>query len=60
MVLLFHVRRPLRFPGSLVGGFIYTAIRKSPFVRDGQKNVAEWEKTFDYGAELTAEIQGDG
>lgn len=46
VVLLLHIRRPLRFPGSLVGGFIYHAIRKSPFVRDGYKNVAEWEKSY--------------
>jgi len=48
VVLLIHVRRPLRFPGSLVGSFIFNAIRKSPFVEDGRKNVAEWERQFHY------------
>jgi beta-hydroxylase len=46
VVLLLHIRRPLRFPGSLVGGLIYHAIRKSPFVQDGYRNVVEWEKTY--------------
>ena len=45
-VLLIHVRRPLRFPGTLVGNFIFNAIRKSPFVEDGRKNLAEWEAQF--------------
>jgi beta-hydroxylase len=47
VVLLMHVRRQLRFPGSLVGGFIFNAIRNSPFVKDGKRNVEEWEKTFE-------------
>ncbi len=47
VVLLFHVRRPLRFPGSLVGSFIFNAIRRSPFVQDGLRNLNEWEAEFD-------------
>ena len=39
-------RRTLRFPGTLVGNFIFNAIRKSPFVEDGRKNLAEWEAQF--------------
>jgi beta-hydroxylase len=46
VVLLIHVRRPLRFPGSVVGSFIYNAIRLSPFVRDGRKNLADWEASY--------------
>jgi aspartyl/asparaginyl beta-hydroxylase (cupin superfamily) len=46
VVLLFHVRRPLRFPGSLVGSLIFNAIRRSPFVQDGRKNLADWEAQF--------------
>jgi beta-hydroxylase len=46
VVLLIHVRRPLRFPGSLVGNLIFNAIRTSPFVKDGRKNLAEWEEQF--------------
>ena len=45
-VLLIQVRRPLRFPGSLVGKFIYNAIRLSSFVRDGRRNLAEWEAQY--------------
>lgn len=46
VVLLIHVRRPLRFPGSLVGSLIFNAIRHSPFVQDGRKNLAAWEAQF--------------
>jgi len=46
VVLLIHVRRPLRFPGSLVGKLIFNAIRLSPFVRDGRKNLADWEAGY--------------
>lgn len=46
VVLLMHVRRPLRFPGSLVGKFIFNAIRLSPFVRDGRKNLKDWEAEY--------------
>jgi beta-hydroxylase len=46
VVLLVHVRRPLRFPGSLIGSFIFNAIRSSPFVRDARKNLTEWEEQF--------------
>jgi len=45
-VLLIHVRRPMRFPGSIVGSFIYNAIRLSPFVRDGRKNLRDWEAEY--------------
>ncbi len=46
VVLLMHVRRPLRFPGSLLGSFIFNTIRRSPFVQDGRKNLDEWEAQF--------------
>ena len=46
VVLLMHVRRPLRFPGSLVGKLIFNAIRLSPFVRDGRRNLADWEAEY--------------
>jgi len=46
VVLLIHVRRPLRFPGSLVGKLIFNAIRLSPFVRDGRRNLEDWEASY--------------
>lgn len=44
VVLLLHVRRPLRFPVSLLGRAIFGAIRWSPFVQDGLRNQRRWEE----------------
>lgn len=46
VVLLIHVRRPARFPGSLVGHFFMWAVKASPFVKDGIKNQQAWEQEF--------------
>lgn len=46
VVLLLHFRRPVRFPGSLVGRAILTAIRWSPFIRDARRNHTNWERAF--------------
>ncbi len=44
VVLLMHIRRPVRFPASLVRDAIFNAIKWSPFVRDGMKNQRRWEQ----------------
>lgn len=44
VVLLIHVRRPLRFPGSLAGAAFMAAVKRSPFVRDGVRNQQRWER----------------
>lgn len=44
VVLLMHLRRPLRFPASLVGDAVFNAIKWSPFVRDGLRNQRRWEQ----------------
>jgi aspartyl/asparaginyl beta-hydroxylase (cupin superfamily) len=44
IVLLLHLKRPLRFPGSPVRDFLVAALRSSPFVRDGVRNLERWEK----------------
>jgi len=43
VVLLLHLRRPLRFPGSLAGSFFLEAVRRSPFIRDARRNQATWD-----------------
>jgi beta-hydroxylase len=43
-VLLLHVRRPQRFPGSLVQNAFFATLRKTPFVQDGLRNLDRWEK----------------
>jgi ornithine lipid ester-linked acyl 2-hydroxylase len=44
IVLLLHLKRPLRFPGSVVRDLLIAALRSSPFVRDGVRNLEQWEK----------------
>jgi beta-hydroxylase len=43
VILLIHLRRPVRFPGSLVSGGFLNAIRASPFVQDARRNQQAWE-----------------
>jgi aspartyl/asparaginyl beta-hydroxylase (cupin superfamily) len=42
VVLLLHVRRPVRFPGSLVSKGFLSAVRASPFIQDALKNLEDW------------------
>jgi ornithine lipid ester-linked acyl 2-hydroxylase len=44
IVLLLHLKRPLRLPGSAVRDFLIAALRSSPFVRDGVRNLEQWEE----------------
>ena len=46
VVLLIHVRRPLRFPGSMAGKFFMWAVKASPFIKDGVRNQQAWERRF--------------
>lgn len=45
VILMLHLKRPLRFPGSLVRNLLFAALRTSPFVRDGLRNLDRWEKS---------------
>jgi beta-hydroxylase len=47
VVLLMHIRRPVRFPGSLVTRFMLRAIKMSPFIQDARKNQERWEADFE-------------
>jgi beta-hydroxylase len=55
VVLLIHFRRPMRFPGSLLGRTILTAIRWSPFIKDAHRNMKAWEEAFEAGASRPSE-----
>lgn len=46
VVLLIHVRRPLRFPGRLAGAAFLTAVKRSPFIRDGVHNQQAFEQSY--------------
>jgi aspartyl/asparaginyl beta-hydroxylase (cupin superfamily) len=45
IILLLHIKRPLRFPGSMFRDLFFAALRASPFVRDGLRNLENWNKT---------------
>lgn len=47
ILLLMHLRRPVRFPGSLVSGGFLGAIKRSPFVQDARRNQDAWEDAFE-------------
>ncbi|MEM7225586.1 MAG: aspartyl/asparaginyl beta-hydroxylase domain-containing protein [Pseudomonadota bacterium] len=51
VVLLLHVARPIRFPGSLVAGFFLWAVRHSPFIQDARVNMALWLKQLEQASE---------
>jgi beta-hydroxylase len=44
VVLLVDVERPMRWPGRLAWRIARALLRLSPFVRDGWRNQAEWER----------------
>jgi beta-hydroxylase len=44
IILLLHIKRPLRFPGSALRDLFFAGLRASPFVRDGLENLDRWEK----------------
>lgn len=43
IILLLHIKRPLKFPGSLLRDIFFAVLRASPFVRDGLRNLERWE-----------------
>jgi beta-hydroxylase len=44
IILMMHIKRPLRFPGSLFRDLLFAAVRASPFVRDAVKNIERLEQ----------------
>ena len=44
VILMLHLKRPLRFPGSLLRDLLFAVLRASPFVRDGLQNLDRWEE----------------
>lgn len=44
IILLLHVKRPLKFPGSALRDLFFAALRASPFVRDGLRNLEKWKQ----------------
>jgi beta-hydroxylase len=55
IVLLLHLKRPLRFPGSVLRDMLFAAVRASPFVRDGLRNLERWNEKTASGKNGSAE-----
>lgn len=47
VVLLMHIRRPVRWPGAWIAGSFLWLVRHSPFIRDAYQNQRRWERQFD-------------
>jgi len=47
VILLLHVDRPTRFPGSLLAWLFMTGIRWSPFIGDARKQMDDWNTAFE-------------
>ncbi len=46
VVLLVHVKRPMRPLGQLVSWMLISLIKASPYFRDGLKNMRKWEDRY--------------
>lgn len=44
VILLLHLKRPLHWPGTWLRDLFFAALRASPFVRDGVRNLERWEQ----------------
>ena len=47
VIILLHIKRPLRFPGSWVQNLFFWGIKRSPFVQDARSNLDEWSRDMD-------------
>ena len=46
VILLLHVNRPTRFPGSVLAWLFMAGIRWSPFIGDARKQMDDWNTAF--------------
>jgi beta-hydroxylase len=49
VVLMVHIKRPERFPGSLVRDAFLAAARHSPFIQDARRNIENWRRSVANG-----------
>ncbi|HEV2746746.1 MAG TPA: aspartyl/asparaginyl beta-hydroxylase domain-containing protein [Allosphingosinicella sp.] len=49
VILLVQVKRPLRAPGKQVAELFLAGIRRSPFVQEGRRNMAAWDRAMKVG-----------
>jgi len=46
IILLLHIKRPVRFPGSVLSNLFMGGIKRTPFIRDAIRNMNEWEQAY--------------
>ena len=46
VVLILHFDRPMDWPGRISHQLLLFLIRRTGFVREARRNVAQWEKRF--------------
>lgn len=44
VVLMLHIKRPMRFPGTLLRDGFLAAVRHSPFIQDARHAIADWDQ----------------
>ena len=47
VVMFIDIKRPLKFPGSLLNRVVLFLIRLSPYIQDARRNQVAWEKRLD-------------
>lgn len=57
VILMLHLKRPLRFPGSALRDLLFAALRASPFVRDGLRNLERWERSTDHLSVASGQVR---
>ena len=53
IILLLHIKRPLSFPGTVLRDLFFSALRASPFVKDGLKNLDRWDMAKDAANQIS-------
>lgn len=46
VILLLHIKRPQRFPGSLLRESLFAALRRSSLVKDALQNLHQWDRRY--------------
>ena len=46
VVLFFNVDRPMRLPGRILNKLLIAGIKRSAYVQDARRNMAEWEERY--------------
>jgi beta-hydroxylase len=51
VVLFFDVDRPLRLPGRIVNRLLIAIMKRTAYVQDAHRNLAQWERREQFPAD---------